>query len=307
MGTNNKDHAFNEARSPSHGESQKDCLQFEEKLNEWIDLCWLEQDHALDSTTDAVTEHMVRLRDGDQLYFDDAHVHHCANCRKLQTDYIAMFASTKSPLLRDLPETSTAHREHSPRLERSRRNQPRSNRSQLNVSGAKRRENYSGGNKFGWSTALVILFLLLGLPPQLDTSSVEVSNDSPARFDGTMFTTNVGFGSQVSNLQLPDLSVLTDGHWFNVLVPEINLASVDLMQLNPRLNQVGHYWQRAARLPGIEPWQHSVNFAIGWLNQTSQSGQPSASDIQSSQLQLRDLGDGSTYCVNTRHCGFAQV
>ena len=330
MGTNNKDHL---ALSPSPGESDADCLRFEEKLNEWIDQCWLEQDHLLDSTLDAASEQKVLSRDGDQVIFYDAHAHHCSKCRKLQTDYVSMFTSTESPLLRDLPKVSTAQREQRPRLRDWYRNQSRSGGNRLNVNGVSHHGNDLHSNKFGWSTALVILFLLLGLPPQLDTSSVDVSNHSPVLFGGTVFEKNVGLSSQVSNLRLPDLSdlsdlsVLSDGRWLNTLVPKIDLATVDLMQLNPQLDQVAHYWKRASRLPGIEPWQHSVNFAIGWLNQPQpqpqpQTGQRSASDTQSSQLERPDFGHGATYCVNAhhfrahhfrahhfraRHCRFVQV
>lgn len=153
------------------------------------------------------------------------------------------------------------------------------------------------GRFVGWSTLLAVLFVFFGSPasgpresnlsqyalrePSTSISMVmadgglnEISFDSvgasfsvqqmagfPSDLAGDFLSVNPLVQSAPASCQ-PFFEMPT-GRLLAAGLPAVDLESVDLQSLN----QIGQYWQHASRLPGIEPWQHSVNFAIGWFNQ----------------------------------------
>jgi hypothetical protein len=146
---------------------------------------------------------------------------------------------------------------------------------------------------FGWSTALAILFVLWAGVSGVPTDPIpsgRVSPDNmvglhraPTDFAEDLSATNVSehtselasgalAGNPLSR-GLPQswqaFHKIPAGGLLAARLPAVDLAGVDTRSLY----QLGHYWQHASRLPGIELWQHPVNFAIGWFNQPAVLGE----------------------------------
>ena len=139
----------------------------------------------------------------------------------------------------------------------------------------------------GWSTLLAVFFVIWGasagvpkdmsLTDGVSPASVVGAQMEPSEFlNGFSLAELSGYPSDLANhlvsvnplvqgapascqpfFEMPTGRLLAAG------LPAVDLASFDIRQLN----HIGRYWQHASRLPGIEPWQHSVNFAIGWFSQ----------------------------------------
>jgi len=140
---------------------------------------------------------------------------------------------------------------------------------------------------FGWSTLLAVLFVFWGVSSDLPTDMSLTERVSPTSVAGVQTEPDefvngldltelseypIDLASQLvgSNPLVQSVPVscqpffeMPTGRLLAAGLPAVDLTSVDIGQLN----HLGRYWQHASRLPGIEPWQHSVNFAIGWFSQ----------------------------------------
>lgn len=226
-------------------DDEDDCLLFEKRLNEWVD-----------------------LRRGGSDISHDPHLLICAHCKTMLDDYQSMLEATK--LLGVLHDDDGVEEDALVVVGRASSNRlpADSPRSQF----------------FGWSTLLAVLFVFWGASSGIPTDMSLTERVSPASLqmdpsefvNGFDFAKLSGYSSdlvghliavnpQVQNapascqtfFEMPTGGLLAAG------LPVVDLALVDIGQLN----HIGRYWQHASRLPGIEPWQHSVNFAIGWFNQ----------------------------------------
>lgn len=229
--------------------NEDDCLLFEQRLNDWADLrsCAGEISH-------------------------DPHLLICAHCQSMLDDYQVMLEATKQlGVLCDddcVDQDALVVGGRAASLDRLSADSARS-------------------QVFGWSTLLAVLFVIWGASAGVPTDMRLTEGVSPASVAGVEMEPS----EFVNGLNLAELSGYPSdltGHLvgFNPLVqsapascqpffemptgrllaaglPVVDLASVDIRQLS----HIGQYWQHASRLPGIEPWQHSVNFAIGWFNQ----------------------------------------
>ena len=141
----------------------------------------------------------------------------------------------------------------------------------------------------GWSTLLAVLFVIWGASAGVPTdmsltegvspASVVGAQMEPSEFvNGLSFAELSGYPSDLANHFVSVNPLVQDaptsfqtffemptGRLLAAGLPAVDLASFDITQLN----HIGRYWQHASRLPGIEPWQHSVNFAIGWFSQSA--------------------------------------
>ena len=134
----------------------------------------------------------------------------------------------------------------------------------------------------GWSTVLAILFLIWGTPArEFDVSASHSSTTS------TVALTHGG-----TQLEIPGRDLLA-GQLAGVSVSTVNFSDFSSFEKFG----LGQYWQHASHLPGIEPWQHSVSFAIGWINQGEPRGVPSPlldcpdADNFNSEMDSLDLSD----------------
>ena len=223
-----------------------DCLLFEQRLNDWVD-----------------------LRSGAGEISQDSHLLGCAHCQSMLDDYQSLLEATKllgvahDDIVDDDTLVVGGRAASLDRLSAD------SARSQI----------------FGWSTLLAMLFVFWGASAGVPTDMSLTDGASPASVAAkqieptelvnglnlvglTEYPTNlasqlVGGNPLVQSapsscqpfFEMPTGRLLAAG------LPAVDPASVDMRQLN----SIGRYWQHASRLPGIEPWQHSVNFAIGWF------------------------------------------
>ena len=229
---------------------EEDCLLFEQRLNDWVDL---------------------RCEIGE--ISQDAHVVACADCQTLLDDYQAMLEATEQ--LGVLDDVGAQKLRVANRAQSSGQLPTDSTRGQI----------------FGWSTLLALLFLFLGAPRGnlVDSSVSEFSLVSGTNTQGEL--TELFGGDESNGLSFSELSSypsdlashlvsvnplvqsapascqtffeMPTGRLLAAGLPAVDLEAVDMNQLN----HIGQYWQHASKLPGIEPWQHSVSFAIGWYNQ----------------------------------------
>ena len=141
---------------------------------------------------------------------------------------------------------------------------------------------FAANRLVGWSTVLAVMFLIWGTPGREFDASVN-------RLDTTSVVASMEVGKQLEmagrNLQAGQLA--------SVSVTKMNFSNFQAIE---KLG-LGQYWQHASHLPGIEPWQHSVSFAIGWINQGEPRGVQSPLldspdvDIHNSELDSPDLSD----------------
>ena len=145
----------------------------------------------------------------------------------------------------------------------------------------------------GWSTLLAVLFVIWGASAGVPTDMSLTEGVSPASVVGAQMEPSEfvnglsfaelsgelsGYPSDLANHFVSVNPLVQDaptsfqtffemptGRLLAAGLPAVDLASFDITQLN----HIGRYWQHASRLPGIEPWQHSVNFAIGWFSQSA--------------------------------------
>ena len=242
-------------------DDENDCLKFEQRLNELLDL---------------------RCRVGE--VSQDAHVLACDRCQEMLEDYQGMLEATE--LL------SAMHDDNSDVDE--------------DVLIAVGRASSLGrapvdlarNQFFGWSTLLAVLFVFWGTSAGVPTDKSLTERVSPAslarvqsertelvsglnlagllgdpvEFANHLVAANPLAQSTPSNCQ--SFSEMPTGRMWAAGFPVVDLASFEIEQFS----HIGRYWQHASRLPGFEPWQHSVNFAIGWFNQLSPpSGNPQCS------------------------------
>lgn len=223
-----------------------DCLLFEGRLNDWVD-----------------------LRGGASDISHDPHLSVCDHCKTMLDDYQAMLEATK--LLGVLHDGDDGVDEDALVIA------GRASLDRLPADSAR-------SQFFGWSTLLAVLFVFWGtsagiptdmsLTERVSPASLEV--DPPGFVTGLNFVNLSGYPSDLAGhlvavnplVQNAPVSCqpffeMPTGRLFAAGLPVVDLALVDIGQLN----HIGRYWQHASRLPGIEPWQHSVNFAIGWFNQ----------------------------------------
>lgn len=235
------------------------CLLFERRLNDWVDL---------------------RCDEGE--ISSDPHLSACAHCRAMLDDYQSMLEATQ--LLAgshsdDVGEDS------------------------LVVGGrAATMDSFTADSAssriVGWSTLLAVMFVFWGTSAGGPTDMSLTEGVSPTSMAGVQVQPT----EFVSELNLAELSgyprdlashlvvanplvqsapascqpffEMPTGRLLAAGLPAVDLATVDIGQLH----HIGQYWQHASRLPGIAPWQHSVNFAIGWFNQPAlPNGKPRCS------------------------------
>ncbi len=238
-----------------------DCWAFEQRLNDWAD-----------------------LRQGAAEISHDPHLSRCQDCQTLLGDYLRMLNAAQmlgGQLESGAEENCPVHRP---------------------ARGSAATEKPLRGRMVGWSTLLAVLFLFLGAPTvptapiegtgwPTEFGSIESASMEYAvgRHAADIPISSVSFGSGL-NLELLSeypgslannlVSInplirsapsgcqpffdLPTGRLLAAGLPTVDLEEMDLKPLN----QIGQYWQHASHLPGIEPWQHSVSFAIGWFNQS---------------------------------------
>ncbi len=229
---------------------ENDCLLFEQRLNELMD-----------------------LRCSASEISSDGHLLVCCNCQAMLEDYQAMLEASK--LLGCVHfEDASIDVELPVAVGRA-----------SSLGGGP--SDSAGSQFFGWSTLLAVLFVFWGASagvttnrglseaiPSASLAGVEVeqvesanrlslagllgdSGDFANHLVGANPLLQSAPASRQPFFEMPTGRLLAAG------LPTVDLASVDI----GHFSYIGKCWQHASRLPGIEPWQHSVNFAIGWLNQ----------------------------------------
>jgi len=239
--------------------SENDCLLFEQRLNDWVD-----------------------SRCGAVEISNDSHLLVCPQCQAMLDDYQTVLEATK--LLGVLHDDGVDE--------------------EASVVGGRARSldrlpaDSTGGQIAGWSTLLAVLFVIWGTSAGIPTDMSLTERVSPASVAGAqMKPTGLVHGLNLAELSgySSDLAShlvgvnplvqsapvncqtffeMPTGRLLAAGLPAVDFTAVDMSQLC----HIGRYWQHASRLPGIEPWQHSVNFAIGWFSQRAlPNGNPQCS------------------------------
>ena len=218
---------------------------------------------------------------------DDEHVVSCKCCRSLLLKYeqLSDLSDLSEPESESKPVSVSSNRVSSKRVPESKSTDHDETCVEPILIGRDARLNLaasaSANRLMGWSTVLAVLFLIWGAPTQeLDTSVHRLDRTSAvALMQGERYW------------QVPSGDLLA-GQLANVSMRNVNLSCLPSIE---KLG-LGQYWQRASRLPGIEPWQHSVSFAIGWINQGEPRGVQSpllerpGDDTRRLDLDCPDLG-----------------
>ncbi len=243
---------------------ENDCLLFEQRLNELVDLrCCVDE------------------------FSQDAHLAGCDDCQAMLKDYLVMLEATE--LLGAMSvENSDSDEETAVAAGRV-------------ASLGRLPADTAGSQFFGWSTLLAVLFVFwgasAGVPGNMrlteevlptSTAGIEIE---PAEFVQALNLAGLleyprdlveypcDLATNLVEVDHPlvrsapascqPFFEMPTGRLFAAALPAVDLGAVDI----GRINYIGRYWQHASWLPGIEPWQHSVNFAIGWLNQPTFSNE----------------------------------
>ena len=174
---------------------------------------------------------------------DDEHVVSCICCRSLLLKYEQL-----GDLIKPVLESKSADLDEATYLKPTVVNRNAKSNSATGV---------LTNRVMGWSAVLAVLFLIWGKPVREFDVSVN-------RLD---VTSTVALTHGETHLELPGQDLLA-GQLASVSMGNVNFSNFPSIE---KLG-LGQYWQHASRLPGIEPWQHSVSFAIGWINHGEPSG-----------------------------------
>jgi len=226
-----------------------DCLLFERRLNDLVDL---------------------RRSAGEISH--DPHLLICAHCQAMLEDYQTLLEATKL--------FGVTHDDNGVDKDLALVGRRRAALDRLPADSAR-------SKIFGWSTLLAVMFVFWGTSAGVPTDvrlsevaslvSVVETQLGPVEFvNGLNLAELSAYPSDLASHLVADNPLVQSapascqpffempaGRLLAAGLPTVDLASVDMGQFN----HIGRYWQHVSRLPGIEPWQHSVSFAIGWFNQ----------------------------------------